>query len=221
MSPCGYTPGVVQLPGFDPPRWGRTRRPWLTIRSTIATRMTTKMTVAVAIARHSVMPCTRISFSLVLRGNPRQRTLKAVESLKLPEPVWKTCPWQPRDLVATGLRQWLRCAGEALRADQVIGMPSRAVDEAWHGLILCTARYQAFCDDAYGRFLHHYPEGEGNGSGDPMADQLARTVIAWSRVRQSGEECVLWDLDAALGVPEPWGIPAARVAQVEAHIAGA
>ena len=108
-----------------------------------------------------------------------------------------------------------------MRADQVIGMPSRAVDEAWHGLILCTARYQAFCDDAYGRYLHHYPEGEGNGGGGAMADQLARTVIAWSRVRQPAEECVLWDLDDALGVADPWGIPAERVAQVEAHIAGA
>ena len=46
-----------------------------------------------------------------------------------------------------------------MRDDQVIGMPSHAVDEAWHGLILCTARYAAFCDRAYGRFLHHHPEG--------------------------------------------------------------
>ena len=53
-----------------------------------------------------------------------------------------------------------------------------------------------------------------------MADQLARTVIAWTRVRRSGEKCVLWDLDDAVGVPEPWGIPAGRVVQVESHIAG-
>jgi hypothetical protein len=42
-------------------------------------------------------------------------------------------------LVETGLR----CCAPALRDNQVIGMPSRAVDEAWHGLILCTARYSA------------------------------------------------------------------------------
>ena len=156
----------------------------------------------------------------MLRRTPRERTLEAVQSLELPEPVWRTCPWQPRRLIAVGLHQWLRCAGEALRADQVIGMPSRAVDEAWHGLILCTARYATFCDDAYGRFLHHHPEGDGQGSGDPMANQLARTVIAWTRVRRSGEECVLWDLDDLVGVADPWGIPAGRVAQVESHIAG-
>lgn len=155
---------------------------------------------------------------MVFRRDAQQRTLKAVTGLELSEAVWKTCPWQPRSLIADGLRQWLRCAGEAMRADQVIGMPSRAVDEAWHGLILCTQRYAAFCNDAYGRFLHHYPEGDGVGGGDPVADQLARTVIAWTRVRQPGETCLLWDLDAAVGVPEPWGIPAGRVAQVEAHI---
>ena len=82
-----------------------------------------------------------------------------MEALELTPAVWKTCPWQPRELIDTGLRQWLRCAGAALRDDIVIGMPSRAVDEAWHGLILCTVRYAAFCDAAYGRFLHHHPDG--------------------------------------------------------------
>src|SRR3954451_2760734 len=84
---------------------------------------------------------------------------RAVAGLELPDVVWKTVPWTPRALVETGLRQWLRCAGAALRDDQVIGMPSHAVDEAWHGFILCTARYADFCQAAYGRFLHHHPEG--------------------------------------------------------------
>ena len=151
---------------------------------------------------------------------------RAVAALELPPAVWKTCPWEPKPLIETGLRQWLRCAGEALRADQVIGMPSRAVDEAWHGLILCTARYATFCDDAYGRFLHHYPDGDDDGrpdaaasAGDSVADQLGRTVIAWTRVREPGEQCVLWDLDERVAVPDPWGVPAGRVAQVEAHVA--
>lgn len=146
---------------------------------------------------------------------------RAVQALQLPEAVWKTCPWQPRERIDAGLRQWLRCAGEALADGQVIGMPSRAADEAWHGLILCTARYASFCQDAYGRFLHHYPDGSGEGGGDPIADQLARTVIAWTRVRRPGEAALLWDLDTQVGVSEPWGIPAERVAQVEAHVAGA
>jgi hypothetical protein len=91
------------------------------------------------------------------RGDPIDRALDAATELELPPAVFKTCPWQPRELINTGLRQWLRCCAAALRDNQVIGMPSHAVDEAWHGLILCTARYAEFCDKAYGRFLHHHP----------------------------------------------------------------
>ena len=101
-------------------------------------------------------------------------------------------------------------------------MPSHAVDEAWHGLILCTARYAAFCDAAYGQFLHHHPEGAAPPgvaqSADSMDDQLRRTVIAWSLIAQPGERCVLWDLDCNVGVERPWGIDPARVHAIEAAL---
>ena len=156
------------------------------------------------------------------RGDRFDRAYTAVADLDLPPAVFKTCPWQPRTLVETGLRQWLRCCAPALRDHQVIGMPSRAVDEAWHGLILCTARYSAFCEAAYGRFLHHHPEGGApsgivNTSGS-MDDQLRRTVIAWAMVAQPGEKCVLWDLDTHVGVEHPWGLDLARVAEIEAAV---
>ena len=145
------------------------------------------------------------------------RSRSVVEALELPEAVFKTCPWQPRDLVATGLRQWLRCCAAALRDHQVIGMPSHAVDEAWHGLILCTRRYETFCNDAYGRFMHHTPVGaEPPGAAtDPMSEQLRRTVIAWSMVAVPGERCVLWDLDQRVGVAQPWGLEPARIGEIE------
>jgi hypothetical protein len=91
------------------------------------------------------------------REDRLDRVGTAVADLELPSAVFKTCPWQPRSLIETGLRQWLRCCGPALRDGKAIGMPSRAVDEAWHGLILCTARYSEFCTTAYGKFLHHNP----------------------------------------------------------------
>ncbi|MDT4918142.1 MAG: hypothetical protein QOH89_2842 [Pseudonocardiales bacterium] len=146
------------------------------------------------------------------------RTHRAVAELVLPEAVWKSCPWQPRELVETGLRQWLRCAGAALRDREVIGMPSHAVDEAWHGFILCTAQYARFCDRAYDRFLHHHPDGTGPPSGGSMDDQLGRTVVAWTMVAQPGEQCVLWDLDERVGVDDPWGVPADRVAAITAAL---
>ncbi|WP_336083400.1 hypothetical protein [Nocardia sp. SSK8] len=145
---------------------------------------------------------------------------RVVADLRLPDAIFKTCPWQPRELVETGLRQWLRCCGAALRDDQVIGMPSHAVDEAWHGLILCTQLYARFCEQAYGRFLHHFPDGvgEANPAHGSMHEQLGRTVVAWSMVAEAGEECVLWDLDRRVGVAEPWGVDARHVAAVEQRL---
>ena len=149
------------------------------------------------------------------------RAYQAVAELELIDAMFKTCPWEPRDLIKTGLRQWLRCCAAAQHDGQMIGMPSRAVDEAWHGLILCTARYQVFCEAAYGRFMHHTPAGAAPAgcTADPMSEQLRRTVIAWELVAMPGETCVLWDLDNRVGVDEPWGLAPARVAETRAAIA--
>lgn len=156
------------------------------------------------------------------RGFDVARMNRVVATLQLPEAVYKTCPWQPRHLVETGLRQWLRCAGAALSENQVIGMPSHAVDEAWHGLILCTAYYARFCDAAYGRFLHHHPDGAAPVSvadrAGSMYDQLGRTVVAWNLVAAPGEQCVLWDLDERVGVAEPWGVAAEQVRTVTTEV---
>jgi hypothetical protein len=51
-----------------------------------------------------------------------------------------------------------------------------------------------------------------------MEQQLARTVVAWTMVAQPGEACVLWDLDARVGVDEPWGVPADRVESITAAL---
>ncbi len=157
------------------------------------------------------------------RQDALERARAAVENLELPAAVFKTCPWTPRSLVETGLRQWLLCCAAALRDQQIIGMPSHAVDEAWHGLILCTGRYSTFCETAYGQFLHHHPEGGApaghQAKADSMDEQLRRTVIAWSLVAKPGEPCVLWDLDELVGVDRPWGIDLERVAAIESALA--
>lgn len=166
----------------------------------------------------------RVEIMRLRREDPVERANRAVADVDLPEAVYKTCPWQPRALVETGLRQWLRCCAAAMQDGQVVGMPSNAVDEAWHGFILCTVRYTAFCDRAYGRYLHHHPEGGAPESAraqvDSMDDQLRRTVIAWSLVAHPGEECVLWDLDRRVDVTEPWGISRSRVSEIHTAIAG-
>jgi hypothetical protein len=39
-----------------------------------------------------------------------------------------------------------------------IGMPSPAVDAIWHHFILFTMKYDEFCRQHFGRFLHHTPD---------------------------------------------------------------
>lgn len=111
------------------------------------------------------------------------------------------------ELVERGLREWFVCCACRYRA--VLGMPSRAVDEAWHELILDTRTYAAFCEAAFGEYLHHTPD---EAMRTPMGDALGETVRAWDR-SEMGEEgdSVLWDLDERLGIGEPLGLDEARL----------
>ncbi len=60
------------------------------------------------------------------------------------------------EIALDGLRGWyLAC----LYADgALLGMPSKAVDEAWHEMILMTREYSWFCQRAFGHYLHHSPD---------------------------------------------------------------
>ncbi|AKK29772.1 hypothetical protein [Mycobacterium sp. EPa45] len=169
------------------------------------------------------MDLLRTRYGQLRRGRGLERVEAALAVLDLPEAAFKTCPWQPRELIETGLKQWLRCCAVALGDRRMIGMPSRAVDEAWHGFILCTAMYSTFCDKAYGTYLHHHPEGAAPlgtpGATDSIGEQLGRTVVAWSLVARPEERCVLWDLDTRAAVEYPWGIDQARVTAIETAVA--
>ena len=59
--------------------------------------------------------------------------------------------------------------------------PSPRIDLGWHNFILHTRDYAAFCDDCFGRFIHHEP-GSGLTFGGPMLNMaetadLARTTF--------------------------------------------
>ena len=60
-----------------------------------------------------------------------------------------------RHLVSRGLRQFFLAYLKGGR--QFVSMPSQVVDDLWHEFILYTRHYQAFCQQAFGRFLHHTP----------------------------------------------------------------
>jgi hypothetical protein len=72
--------------------------------------------------------------------------------------------------VLEGLRAWFLLISAHPRT--TFGMPSKAVDTAWHEFILLTKNYAAFCDLAFGKFLHHAPH---NGDATAEQDGLAST----------------------------------------------
>ena len=59
------------------------------------------------------------------------------------------------ELVSDGLRQFFRAY--LASGGRYVAMPSLVVDDLWHEFILYTRDYQLFCQQAFGRFLHHAP----------------------------------------------------------------
>jgi hypothetical protein len=58
-------------------------------------------------------------------------------------------------LVSRALRQYFLAHLKSNR--RFVSMPSQVVDSLWHEFILYTKDYQAFCDKAFGQFMHHSP----------------------------------------------------------------
>ena len=97
-----------------------------------------------------------------------------------------------------GLRAWYLACLEA--GDEMLGMPSRAVDVAWHEMILMTRTYHAFCDRAFGHYLHHTPDSL---MGEPMRESLARTLaVTESQAALLGGVPLLFALDGELGLED-------------------
>lgn len=69
---------------------------------------------------------------------------------KRPELTLKDC-----QLTAQALRQFFLAYLKSGR--QFVSMPSQLADDLWHEFILYTRHYDAFCKEAFGRFLHHTP----------------------------------------------------------------
>ena len=104
-------------------------------------------------------------------------------------------------LIEQGLREWFLCC--AFRDGEVLGMPSRLVDEAWHEFILDSRAYTEFCERAFGEYLHHTPEPAMT---TPMPEALDATTRAWERSGMADVGgAVLWKLDAMVGAADAVG----------------
>ncbi len=64
----------------------------------------------------------------------------------------------PEEFVSTGLREVIRFMNLIAFKNEVL-TPSRVVDDLWHEFILFTRLYGAFCQDYFGRMIHHQPGG--------------------------------------------------------------
>ena len=58
-------------------------------------------------------------------------------------------------LVGQGLRQFF--LAYLMSGNKYVAMPSQVADDLWHEFILYTKEYKAFCNKAFGAFLHHSP----------------------------------------------------------------
>lgn len=107
------------------------------------------------------------------------------------------------DTVFDGLRAWFLLLVKYPK--QRFGMPSAAVDSAWHEFILMTRNYESFCQKAFGRFLHHVPNEPGRAGDDKAA--LARTYAMLPTVAGIGflaagaASAGLFAIDQTLNVP--------------------
>lgn len=119
-------------------------------------------------------------------------------------------------LVEQGLREWFICC--AWRGRTFLGMPSRAVDDAWHEFLLDSITYTTFCTATFGSYLHHTPDEAMSGG---MAEALGNTVRAWDRSKAGAtEESVLWDLDERLQIRDPLGVTGLQLSAARSVAAG-
>ena len=103
------------------------------------------------------------------------------------------------DVALDGLRAWYLACLDA--PGEMLGMPSRAVDLAWHEMILMTRAYHAFCERAFGHYLHHSPESVMS---EPLEHSLARTlaVVEGQSVPAAAGVPLLFAVDGQLRVED-------------------
>lgn len=68
--------------------------------------------------------------------------------------------------VSLVLPEYQRFLGLIAAGYSPLGMYSEAVDQLWHAHLLCTRLYASFCEQFFGRFIHHTPTLEQNIESD-------------------------------------------------------
>ena len=91
-----------------------------------------------------------------------KRRLSFIENYQFPEVIRSKLKEQYPSLSDEQVASVLLALKSYFRMSHVgkmnmVAMPSKIVDVAWHEFILFTKSYQQFCSKAFGNFLHHTP----------------------------------------------------------------
>ena len=108
-------------------------------------------------------------------------------------------------LVSRALKQFFKAHLASGR--KFVAMPSQIVDELWHEFILYTREYQQFCDQAFGRFMHHTPAAAMSPTTARRIDDGLRRAW-WFACKDEGIDPkeatrlpLLFELDGRLQIP--------------------
>lgn len=106
--------------------------------------------------------------------------------------------------VLVALKQYFLISRE--RGNDMVSMPSKVVDVAWHEFILFTRDYEKFCRQAFGQFLHHTP-AEAMESNKVM-DEGMRRAWRWLAILEELDPAnparlpLLFAIDQRLNIPD-------------------
>jgi hypothetical protein len=109
-------------------------------------------------------------------------------------------------LVEAAARQWFRIVAGHPKTE--LSMPSRLVDDLWHEFMLHTRDYAAFCETAFGRFLHHQPETAM--SPERATANRSKQLVLTLRLAQAEEHCAPTDLPLLFRVDRLAGLKGCR-----------
>jgi hypothetical protein len=109
---------------------------------------------------------------------------------------------------------------------QVVAMPSKFVDAAWHSFLRDTAEYEKFCSKAVGRLVQHYPVSDARTESehdiarafDGANENILRNKI--DKVQRSDCLPTLFSIDQKYGHPKAfnWDLVALKQRSAEFKI---
>lgn len=133
---------------------------------------------------HPALPPTAGRYNLAL-NTPYLHLQAAVDAIEA-SPDWEavehylvdTCKMEPEEAHAATEGYIQYAVAEMAKANGMGQLsPTIAIDQAWHAHVLHTRRYEAFCRQHFGKFLHHNPEA-GYAIVQPQLEVTRRLVNA-------------------------------------------